>query len=136
VAGRAAIDGAFAADLLGKLQAAMSSRDVDRVLELTTADVVYDDMGDARAIRGREEMANLLRPILAQMTAFELELVDSFVGLDGAKVAAHWSATARRAQDDEPVPLEFVTIYTIRDGKIARFTIVFRHMGWLGSLWP
>ncbi len=131
-----AVDEAFAADLLERIRAAMAARDIDAILELATDDVVYDDMGSQEAITGKAESGHLLRPILERLESPDVRLISSFIGLDGESVAARWKITADRRQGAEPVELDYMSIYTIREGKISRFTLIFRHPGWLGSLFP
>lgn len=134
--GATQIDAAFAVDFAGRLQAAMEAGDVAAIVALATDDVVYDDMGAANAIEGKPEFARLLKPIYGATEDLKFSLEGTFVAVDGESLAARWHVTGRRVDQDASVDIEFMTVYEMRDGKVCRWTSIFRHMDWLGHIWP
>ena len=130
------IDAAFAEEFVGRMSSALKALDVDALVDLATDDVIYDDMGADKAIVGKAEMATLLRPIWAAIEKMEIRPHGVFLGLDGESIAVHWHVDVQRADNDAPMEIEMIGVYTFRDGKACRWTSAFRHMDWLGHIWP
>ncbi len=134
--GSTQIDAAFAVDFAERARVAMVARDVDALVDLATDDVIYDDMGADKSMEGKTEMARFVGSIYGAAVDLDVHVEGVFVGVDGETMAIRWRAIGRRADLDIPFELEFVNIYTIRDGKACRWTTIFRHMDWLGHIWP
>ena len=114
----------------------MAAREVETLVDLAADDVVFDDAGAANAIEGKSEMARMLKPIYEAATDLEVRHDGIFVGVDGESLATRWHITGQRVDADDPFEIEFMTIYKMRDGKVVRWTSIFRHMDWLGHIWP
>ncbi len=108
---------------------------MDAMVDLCSEDVVYQDAGPSSQI-DREEMRRMWTPIFAAMEHAQATVLNSFVGVDGDTVAAHWQLTFRRRDVVEPLEIETFAIYAFRDGMIRRWTSIFRKFDWMGDVWP
>ncbi len=126
---------AFAADFLADLTKKIEARDIEAIMAMCSDDVVFQDAGPSSEI-DREEMRRMWTPIFASMEHAEVTLLDSFLGVEGDTVAAHWRYRFRRHDLVEPIVIETVAIYAFRNGMIARWTAIFRNSDWMGDLWP
>ncbi len=124
-----------ATEFLEQLRVAISGRDVDDILNLMTDDVVYDDVGSDKAIRGKSDLGNLFEPLFASMESLDVRLAGVYLGVDES-IGARWRYTALRKGDEEPITFETAGFYTMRDGKACEITVFFRHTDWLGNIWP
>ncbi len=113
----------------------VETRDLDAMMELCSEDVVYQDAGPSSEM-GREEMRRLWTPIFAAMEHAQATVLNSFVGIDGDTVAAHWRYTFKHRDVVEPLEIETVAIYGFRDGLVSRWTSIFRNFDWMGDVWP
>ncbi len=130
-----ALTPAFIAEFLADLTKKIEARDVDAMVALCSDDVVYQDAGPSSEI-DREEMRRMWTPVFAAMEHAEATVLDSFLGVEGDSVAAHWQLTFKRRDVLEPIQIESFAIYAFRDGMICRWTSIFRSFDWMGGLWP
>jgi hypothetical protein len=103
---------------------------------LCTDDVIFDDAGVDRAIRGRDALIEFLGSIYGLAVDVEVQILDRYISLDGASAAAHWVATGTlREPLGQPARLETAELYEFRDGLISRWTFIVRELDWLGRQW-
>ena len=132
----ALIDAEFARAQLEQMRQMFDARDVEGLMALCTDDVVFDDMGSGNEIHGREEFRLLFGNLFSGMQRLTAALRESFLGLDGQSIAARWDFEVIMPDRPEPIAVQTASVYTCRDGKVAKWTIVFRNVDWLGDVWP
>jgi steroid delta-isomerase-like uncharacterized protein len=115
--------------------AAWNSHQPERVLELMTDDIVYDDSGWPQTLRGHAQVREFLEFMWRAFPDLAVERVgDPLVASDGSRAAFWWRArmTNRGPIDPPGIPAtgkrseyEGADFHDYRDGKVARLRIVF-----------
>jgi steroid delta-isomerase-like uncharacterized protein len=110
--------------------AAWSARSPDRIAELCTEDVIWEDPALEAPRNGREAVRQLLHETFRAFPDLTFGLTEPpFVAPDGASAAVAWRVTGTSlgpldppglAPTGRPFTLEGVDLYDIRDGCIAR----------------
>ena len=114
---------------------AWNSRRPERVLELMTDDVVYDDSGWPQTMRGHAEVREFLDFCWRAFPDFSVAAVGGpLVASDGARAAFWWSSRMTNAGPIDPpgipatgkvVEYEGADFHEYRDGKVARLRVLF-----------
>jgi uncharacterized protein len=114
-------------ELLRRFYESFNQHDLDSVLELCTADVeVYQDpevveMVAAFAPRGQERVAQYLRGWLDSWSDYHAR-PEKFLQ-SGEEVAALTQARARGKNSQFEIEGEMADVFTVREGRIARFRL-------------
>jgi len=131
-----AVDPGFVEGFLDRLHQAVRSQDPRQVAELCTKDVVFDDAGAERAVTGREALIELLGSIYGLAVDVEVDMIDSYISLDGVTAAARWRASGiLRDPAGQPAQMETAEFYEFRDGLISHWIFMVRDLDWLGRQW-
>jgi steroid delta-isomerase-like uncharacterized protein len=120
---------------MGRWLGAWNSRRPERVLELMTDDVVYDEAGWPQTMRGHAEVHEFLEFCWRAFPDFTVEATGGpLVASDGARAAFWWHSRMTNTGPIEPpgipatgkpVEYEGADFHEYRDGKVARLRIVF-----------
>jgi steroid delta-isomerase-like uncharacterized protein len=115
--------------------AAVNSGQPERVLELMTDDIVYDDSGWPQTLRGHAEVREFLDWLWRAFPDTTFERVgDPLVASDGSRAAFWWRARMTNSGPIDPpgipatgkrIEYEGADFHEYRDGKVARLRIVF-----------
>ena len=115
--------------------AAWNSHQPERVLELMTDDIVYDDSGWPQTMRGHAQVREFLDFIWRAFPAFTVErLGDPLVASDDPRGAFWWRCHMTNSGPIDPpgipatgrrIEYEGADFHEYRDGKVARLRIVF-----------
>ena len=129
------IDPAWLDGFLERWEAAWDSHDPDRVLELMTDDIVYEDSGSPKTMRGHAEVREFLEYIWRGLPDSHFEAIEGPFLLPGEnKASFYWRGTATHTGPLDPPGLaatgksvEFygADFHEYRDGKVAHLRIVF-----------
>jgi uncharacterized protein len=125
-------------DLLRRFYESFNQRDLDSVLELCTDDVeVYKDpevveMVAAFTPRGLERVAQYLHGWLESWSDYHAR-PQQFLQT-GDEVAALTKLRARGKNSQFEIEGEMADVFTVRDGRIARFRLYIQRSDALGSL--
>jgi uncharacterized protein len=126
------------ADLLRRFYESFNQGDLDTVLELCTEDVeVYKDpevveMVAAFTPRGQERVAQYLRGWLESWSDYQARPQEFLQS--GDEVAALTQNRARGKNSQFEIEGEMADVFTIRDGRIARFRLYIERTDALESL--
>jgi steroid delta-isomerase-like uncharacterized protein len=115
--------------------AAWNSRRPERVLELMTDDISYDDSGWPQTMRGHAQVREFLGFVWRAFPAFTVECVGApLVASDGPRAAFWWRSRMTNTGPIDPpgipatgkrIEYEGADFHEYRDGKVARLRIVF-----------
>jgi steroid delta-isomerase-like uncharacterized protein len=129
------VDRAFLDDFVPRWEAAWNSHQADRVLELMTEDIVYDDSAWPRTMHGHAEVREFIESAWRAMPDLEFHAIDGPFLMEGApKAAFYWRGTGTFTGPLDPpglaptgarVAFEGCDIHEYRDGRVARLRIVF-----------
>ena len=129
------VDKAWLDDFLERWEAAWDSHEADRVLELMTDDIVYDDSAWPETMRGHADVRVFLEYAWRGMPDTHFEFVEGPYLVPGEnKAAFYWRGTGTHTGAIDPPGLaatgksvEFygADFHEYRDGKVARLRIVF-----------
>src|SRR5262245_22651628 len=101
---------------------AFAAGDVDGVFSLMEPKIEWDEspgMPYGGVYHGRDEIvANVFGPILADVTGFSAN-PDEILALDGTRVIARGRHGGSGANG--PVDARFIHIWTVQEGKVARY---------------
>jgi steroid delta-isomerase-like uncharacterized protein len=132
------IDQAFVEDFLPRWDAAWKSRQPERVLELMTEDIVYDDSAWPTTMRGHGDVRAFLESTWRALSDLEFEMTDGpFLHPGEPKAAFYWRGTGTNTGPIDPpgfaptgkrIEFEGVDVQEYRDGRICRLRIVFDMM--------
>jgi steroid delta-isomerase-like uncharacterized protein len=132
---QAGVDQAFVEDFLTRWDAAWKSRQPERVLELMTEDIVYDDSGWPTTMRGHDDVRAFLESTWRAFPDLEFEMTDGpFLHPGAPKAAFYWRGSATNTGPIDPpgfaptekrIEFEGVDVQEYRDGRISRLRIVF-----------
>jgi ketosteroid isomerase-like protein len=125
-------------ELLRRFYESFNQGDLDAVLELCTEDVeLYKDpevveMVSAFAPRGQERIAQYLRGWLNSWSDYQAR-PEEFVQ-SGEEVAAFTRLRARGKNSQFEIEGSMADVFTVRDGRIARFRLYVQRSDALDSL--
>jgi steroid delta-isomerase-like uncharacterized protein len=115
--------------------AAWNSRQPERVLELMTDDIVYDDSGWPQTMRGHTQLREFLEFLWRAFPDLTIDGVGGpLVASDGPRAAFWWRARMTNSGPIDPpgipatgkrIEYEGADFHEYRDGKVARLRIVF-----------
>lgn len=114
--------------------AAWNSREPERLLELMTEDIVYDDSSWPTTMRSHADVREFLEFVFRAFPDMRFEHERPLIAMDGARAAfpCHGWATNAGPIDPPGVPatgerLEWdgIDVLEFRDGKVARLRIVY-----------
>jgi len=115
--------------------AAWNSREPERVLELMTDDVVYDDSAWPQTMRGHADVREFLDFCWRAFPDFSVEAAGGrLLASDGRRAAFWWRSRMTNTGPIDPpgipatgnlVRYEGADFHDYRDGKVARLRIVF-----------
>jgi steroid delta-isomerase-like uncharacterized protein len=130
----AGIDLDFLADFTERWEAAWNSHQPDRVLELMTEDIVYDDPAWPRTMRGHGDVREFLESLWRGMPDLEFEMVEGpFPHQGEAKAAFYWKGTGTFTGPLDPpgfaptgarIEIDGFDLQEYRDGRVCRLRIV------------
>jgi len=130
-----AVDRQWLEDFLERWDAAWDSHEPDRVLELMTDDVVYDDSSWSKTMRGHADVREFLEYVWRGMPDVRFRTIEGpFLHPSEPKASFYWVGTGTHTGPTDPPGLsptgksvEFngADFHEYRDGKVARLTIVF-----------
>ena len=125
-------------DLLRRFYESLNQGDLDSVLELCTEDVeLYQDpevieMVAALTPRGQERIAQYLRGWLESWSDYHARPQEFLQA--GERVAALTRARARGKNSQFEFEVDMADVFTLRDGRIARFRLYIEPTDALASL--
>jgi steroid delta-isomerase-like uncharacterized protein len=122
----------FARDFADRWQEAWNARVPDRVTEMCTEDVTWEDPLTERSERGREAVADYLRAVWRAFPDLTFTWPEGpYASFTGIKLALHWRVTGTMLGPMDPpgfaatgrlIELEGVDLIEIRDGLCAAYT--------------
>ncbi len=129
------VDRAFVEDFGRRWLDAWNSHQAERVLELMTEDIVYDDSAWPRTMRGHDQVREFLAHTWRAFPDLEFELVDGpYLSPDEPKAAIYWKGTATFTGPLDPpgfaptgqrIEMEGGDFQEYHDGRVSRLRIVF-----------
>lgn len=129
------VDPAWVEDFAGRWLAAWNSHEPDRLLELMTEDIVYDDSAWPETMRGHGDVRAFLDWAWRAMPDMTFEVADGPYLMPGQpKAAFYWKGTGTFTGPLDPpgfaptgARLEFdgADFHEYRDGRVSRLRIVF-----------
>jgi steroid delta-isomerase-like uncharacterized protein len=129
------LDPAWLEDFLERWEAAWDSHQPDRVLELMTDDIVYDDTAWPTTMRGHGDVREFLEYTWRGLPDAHFEAIDGpYLLPRESKASFFWRGTGTHTGPIDPPGLaptgksvEFygADFHEYRDGKVARLRIVF-----------
>jgi steroid delta-isomerase-like uncharacterized protein len=132
------VDRGFVAEFTERWEAAWNSHQLDRLLELMTEDIVYDDSGWPRTMRGHADVREFVESAWRAMPDLEFRMVEGPYLLEGEpKAAFYWKGTGTFTGPLDPpglaptgarIEFEGCDIQEYRDGRVCRLRIVFDMM--------
>ena len=125
----------WAEEFFERYLAAWRSHQPERLLELMTDDIVYDDSSWPETMRGHAEVREFLDFIFRGWPDVSFERVGgALVASDGPRAAFWWRGHGTNSGPIDPpgvpatgkrIEFEGVDLHEYRDGKVARLRIVF-----------
>jgi steroid delta-isomerase-like uncharacterized protein len=130
----AGVDMDFLAGFVERWEAAWNSHQADRVLELMTEDIVYDDSAWPRTMRGHEEVREFVASVWRGMPDLKFEMVEGPFLHPGEPVATfYWKGTGTFTGPLDPpgfaptgarLEIDGFDLQEYRDGRVCRLRIV------------
>ena len=134
----AGVDRRFVVEFAERWEAAWNSHQPERVLELMTEDVAYDDSAWPRTMRGHGEVREFLEFAWRAMPDLEFRTIEGPFLLEGEPKAAFlWNGTGTFTGPLDPpgfaptgaqIAFEGFDLHEYRDGRVCRLRIVFDMM--------
>ena len=131
----AGVDRDFVADFVPRWEAAWNSHEPDRLLELMTEDIVYDDSAWPRTMRGHAEVREFVEYAWRAMPDLEFHMVDGpFLLEAGPRAAFYWEGAGTFTGPLDPpglaptgarVEFDGFDLQEYRDGRVCRLRITF-----------
>jgi steroid delta-isomerase-like uncharacterized protein len=129
------VDMAWLEDFLQRWTAAWASHDPERLFELMTDDIVYDDSASPETMRGKPAVREFLDTTWRAFPDLEFEGVGSpLVAANEPRAATWWRGWGTNTGPIDPpgipatgkkIEFEGADFHEYRDGKVARLRIVF-----------
>ena len=133
-----AVDRQFAAEFAERWEAAWNSHQPERLLELMTEDIEYDDSAWPRQMRGHGDVREFLESVWRAMPDLEFKMVDGpFLSEGQAKAAFYWTGTGTftgplvppgLAPTGTRLAFDGFDLHEYRDGRVCRLRITFDMM--------
>jgi steroid delta-isomerase-like uncharacterized protein len=130
----AGVDTDFLAGFMERWEAAWNSHQADRVLELMTEDVVYDDSAWPSTMRGHAEVREFLQSLWRGVPDLAFEMVEGPFLHSGEAVASfRWKGTGTFTGPLDPpgfaptgarLEIDGFDLQEYRDGRVCRLRIV------------
>ncbi len=111
----------------------LNTRDTERVPEIFTEDIVFQDDAWPETVRGHAEMKRFLGAIWTAFPDFRFELIDAYLGEAEGSAAAHVRVTATMngpldppgfAPTGRPLAIEYGGFYEFEGERIRRGRII------------
>jgi steroid delta-isomerase-like uncharacterized protein len=132
------VDRAFIAEFAERWLSAWNSHQPDRLLELMTEDIEYDDSAWPRQMRGYGDVREFLESTWRALPDLEFELVDGPFLMSGQpKAAFHWTGAGTFTGPLNPpglaptgtrIAFDGFDLHEYRDGRVCRLRITFDMM--------
>jgi steroid delta-isomerase-like uncharacterized protein len=132
------LDQAWVEEFAGRWGAAWNSHEPERVLELMTDDIVYDDSAWPTTMRGHGDVRRFLESAWTAMPDLCFEMVDRPYLMPGTRKAAfYWKGSGTHTGPLDPpgfaptgkrLEFEGADFHEYRDGRVCRLQIVFDMM--------
>jgi steroid delta-isomerase-like uncharacterized protein len=114
--------------LLGEWEAAMATHDPDQILTLFTDDALWEEVALNVAASGPEAIRAHLEGVFAATPDISYDVTGGFAA--GDRMAAEWIISGTLTGDfpglppgtGQPFTVRGVSIFDLRDGRIARYT--------------
>jgi steroid delta-isomerase-like uncharacterized protein len=129
------LDQAWVEDFVKRWEAAWNSHEHERVLELMTNDIVYDDSAWPTTMRGHGEVRAFLDFPWRAFPDLRFETVEGPYIVPGQpKAAFYWRVSATHTGPLDPpgfaptgkrIEFDDVSLYEYRDGRVSRLRSVF-----------
>jgi steroid delta-isomerase-like uncharacterized protein len=129
------LDHDFVADFAKRWVEAWNSHQPERLLELMTADIVYDDSSWPRTMRGHDDVRELLRSAWTAVPDLEFRIAEGpFIVPEAAKAAIYWNGTGTFTGPLDPpgfaptgarIAFDGFDLLEFRDGRVCRLRIVY-----------
>ena len=129
------MDRAFVEDFGQRWLEAWNSHNLEAVLALMDAQIVYDDSAWPTTMRGHAEVREFIESSWRAFPDLRFEIADGpYVEANESKAAFYWKGYATHTGRIEPpglaptgkqVEMEGVDLHEYRDGKLARLHIIF-----------
>jgi steroid delta-isomerase-like uncharacterized protein len=104
---------------------AWNAHEVERILSYFTDDIVFEDLGGARVMRGKGQMRTWIKETLSAFPDFRTDIKSLFVS--GERAGSEWVASGtlkgqlhRLKPTDKSYSVRGASIMELRDGKIKR----------------
>jgi steroid delta-isomerase-like uncharacterized protein len=131
----AGVDRDFVAGFVPRWEAAWNSHEPDRVLELMTEDIVYDDSAWPQTMRGHADVREFVEHAWRAMPDLEFHVIEGpFLLEGGPKAAFYWHGTGTFTGPLDPpglaptgarVEFDGFDLQEYRDGRVCRLRITF-----------
>jgi steroid delta-isomerase-like uncharacterized protein len=135
---RQELDETWVADFLKRWAAAWNSHEPDRLLELMTDDIVYDDSAWPTTMRGHGDVRIFLDHAWEAFPDLQFEMTDGPYTVSGQPRAAfYWKGRGTHSGTIDPpgfaptgrrIEFEGADFHEYRDGRVCRLRIVFDMM--------
>jgi steroid delta-isomerase-like uncharacterized protein len=132
------LDLAWLEDFLKRWEAAWNSHEPDRLLELMTEDIVYDDSSWPATMRGHGDVREFLEFVWRGSPDISFTLTDGPYVVPGElKAAFYWTGTGTHTGPIDPpgfaptgkrIEFEGADFHEYREGRVCRLRIVFDMM--------
>ena len=132
------LDPAWLEDFLKRWEAAWNSHEPDRLLELMSDDIVYDDSAWPATMRGHAAVREFLEFVWRGSPDIRFTMTDGPYIVPGEpKAAFYWSGTGTHSGPIDPpgfaptgkrIQFEGADFHEYRDGRVCRLRIVFDMM--------
>jgi steroid delta-isomerase-like uncharacterized protein len=129
------LDPAFVAEFAGRWEAAWNSHEPERLFELMTEDIVYDDSSWPQTMRGHGDVREFLEFAWRAMPDMQFHMADGPFLMPGASQAAfYWTGTGTFTGPLDPpgfaptgdrIEFDGFDLHEYRDGRVCRLRIVF-----------
>src|SRR6185436_8360477 len=136
---REELDREWLDDFTQSWEAAGNSHEPERLLELITEDIVYDDSAWPRPMRGHADVREFLEFTWRAFPDLSFDMSDGpYIAPGQPKAAFHWTGRGTHsgpidppgfAQTGKQVEFEGADFHEYRDGRVCRLRIVFDMMG-------
>jgi steroid delta-isomerase-like uncharacterized protein len=134
---QAGVDREFVDDFVSRWIEAWNSHEPERVLDLMTEDIVYDDSAWPTTMRGHADVREFLEHTWRAFPDLRFEQLGGLLlDPDAPRAAGHWRGFATNSGPIDPpglaptgrtMEVHGVDLHEYRDGKLARLTIVFNN---------
>jgi steroid delta-isomerase-like uncharacterized protein len=132
------LDQAWVEEFAGRWEAAWNSHEPERLLELMTDDIVYDDTAWPTTMLGHDDVRKFLEFAWTGMPDLRFEMVEGpYLTPGEPKAAFYWKGTGTHSGPLDPpgfaptgkrLEFEGADFHEYRDGRVCRLRIVFDMM--------